>query len=182
MSETQIRPVEPADVPAVVAMVYELAAYEKAPESCRLTEAQLHSCLFGDHPALYGHVALDAAGTPVGFMLWFLNFSTWEGTHEAGGAGRRDRPAAARHARRHLRRPRVRPARLVGTRLEPGPRVLRRDRRVRAGGMGAVPADRDRFDRTRRISMTVTVTTRLPDSAKRPSVGYEAWAKAPVSL
>jgi GNAT superfamily N-acetyltransferase len=102
MSETQIRPVQPADVPAVVAMVYELAAYEKAPESCRLTEAQLHSCLFGDHPALYGHVALDAAGTPVGFMLWFLNFSTWEGTHgiyledlyvkpaaRAGGIGRR---------------------------------------------------------------------------------------------
>ncbi|BCJ25912.1 GNAT family N-acetyltransferase [Actinocatenispora sera] len=102
MSETQIRPVEPADVPAVVAMVYELAAYEKAPESCRLTEAQLHSCLFGDHPALYGHVALDATGAPVGFMLWFLNFSTWEGTHgiyledlyvkpaaRAGGIGRR---------------------------------------------------------------------------------------------
>jgi hypothetical protein len=30
--------------------------------------------------------------------------------------------------------------------------------------------------------MTVTVTTRLPDSAKRPSVGYEAWAKAPLNL
>lgn len=102
MSETQIRPVQPADVPAVVAMVYELAAYEKAPESCRLTEPQLHSCLFGDHPALYGHVALDAGGTPIGFMLWFLNFSTWEGTHgiyledlyvkpaaRAGGVGRR---------------------------------------------------------------------------------------------
>jgi GNAT superfamily N-acetyltransferase len=102
MSETQIRPVEPADVPAVVAMVYELAAYEKAPDSCRLTETQLRSCLFADNPALYGHVALDADGTPVGFMLWFLNFSTWEGTHgiyledlyvkpaaRAGGIGRR---------------------------------------------------------------------------------------------
>ena len=81
MSETQIRPVRPEDVPAVVAMVHELAAYEKAPESCRLTEEQLHAALFGRNPALYGHVALDATGTPVGFALWFLNFSTWEGTH-----------------------------------------------------------------------------------------------------
>jgi hypothetical protein len=30
--------------------------------------------------------------------------------------------------------------------------------------------------------MTVTVTTRLPESGKRPSVGYEAWANAPLSL
>ena len=81
MSETQIRPVRPEDVPAVVAMVHELAAYEKAPGSCRLTETQLHAALFGPNPALYGHVALDAAGTPIGFALWFLNFSTWEGTH-----------------------------------------------------------------------------------------------------
>ncbi len=30
--------------------------------------------------------------------------------------------------------------------------------------------------------MTVIVTTRLPDGSDRPSVGYEAWAKVPVSL
>jgi GNAT superfamily N-acetyltransferase len=31
--------------------------------------------------ALFGHVALDEYGEPLGMMLWFLNFSTWEGVH-----------------------------------------------------------------------------------------------------
>jgi GNAT superfamily N-acetyltransferase len=79
-------------VPAVVAMVHELAEYERAPELCRLTETQLHQALFpapsaagtarssAGHPALFGHVA-TIGGTPQGFALWFLNFSTWEGVH-----------------------------------------------------------------------------------------------------
>ena len=75
-----IRPVRPEDVPAVVAMVHELADFERAAASCHLTSDQLHEALFGSRPALYGHVAV-AAGEPVGMALWFLNFSTWEGTH-----------------------------------------------------------------------------------------------------
>jgi GNAT superfamily N-acetyltransferase len=76
-----IRPARPDDVPAVVVMVHELAAYEEAPEQCRLTEEQLDAALFGSEPALFCHVAVDPDDTPVGFSLWFLNFSTWEGTH-----------------------------------------------------------------------------------------------------
>ena len=78
-----IRPARPSDVPAVVAMVHELAAYERAPEQCHLTDAQLHAALFGsgDAPALFGHVAVDPDDVPFGFALWFLNFSTWEGVH-----------------------------------------------------------------------------------------------------
>jgi GNAT superfamily N-acetyltransferase len=75
-----IRSVEPADVPAVVAMVHELATYERAPDECHLTTEQLHTALFGPAPALFGHVATDA-GEPVGFALWFVNFSTWRGVH-----------------------------------------------------------------------------------------------------
>ncbi len=79
-----IRPARPSDVPAVVAMVHELAEYERAPEQCHLTDVQLHTALFGrgaEAPALFGHVALDARDEPLGFALWFLNFSTWEGVH-----------------------------------------------------------------------------------------------------
>ena len=76
-----IRPAHPEDVPAIVAMVHELAEYEKAPEQCHLTEDQLHTALFGARPALFGHVAVDGAGQPLGFALWFLNFSTWAGRH-----------------------------------------------------------------------------------------------------
>ncbi|MCW2640181.1 MAG: GCN5-related N-acetyltransferase [Dactylosporangium sp.] len=76
----EIRPVRRTDVPAVVAMVHELAEYERAPQECHLTEAQLDAALFGERPALFGHVAvLD--GQQVGMALWFLNFSTWRGVH-----------------------------------------------------------------------------------------------------
>lgn len=80
-----VRPVRPADVPAVVAMVHELAEFERARDACYLTENQLSAALFPTAPvpatpALFGHVAWQA-GEVVGFALWFLNFSTWEGQH-----------------------------------------------------------------------------------------------------
>jgi ribosomal protein S18 acetylase RimI-like enzyme len=76
-----IRPVMPADVPAVVAMVHDLAAYERAPDACTLTREQLHEALFGRAAALFGHVAVADTGDLAGFALWFLNFSTWRGRH-----------------------------------------------------------------------------------------------------
>ncbi|MEO3778092.1 GNAT family N-acetyltransferase [Micromonospora sp. B11E3] len=76
-----VRPARPDDVPAVVAMVHELAEYERAPDQCHLTAEQLSAALFGPAPALYGHVAVDDADRPLGFALWFLNFSTWAGVH-----------------------------------------------------------------------------------------------------
>jgi GNAT superfamily N-acetyltransferase len=76
----RVRRVEPGDVEAVVGLVHELAEYERAPEECTLTPAQLHAALFGEAPALFGHVA-EAGGTVVGCALWFLNYSTWEGAH-----------------------------------------------------------------------------------------------------
>lgn len=75
-----VRPAEPRDVPVIVAMVAELATYEKAAGQAQMSEAALQEALFGAAPALYAHVAvLD--GEPVGFAVWFLNFSTWRGRH-----------------------------------------------------------------------------------------------------
>jgi len=62
-----IRPVTPADVPAVVGLVEELAAYERATDECHLTAEQLH--------------AAEVDGEVAGTTLWFLNFSTWNGVH-----------------------------------------------------------------------------------------------------
>jgi GNAT superfamily N-acetyltransferase len=75
-----VRAIRPEDVPAVVGLVRELAEYEKAAHEARMTEEQLSAALFGDSPKLFGHVAVvdDAV---VGTALWFLNFSTWRGTH-----------------------------------------------------------------------------------------------------
>ena len=75
-----VRQIRPDDVPAVVGLVRELAEYEKALDEVRLTEEQLTAALFGDSPALFGHVA-ESEGSVVGVALWFLNFSTWRGTH-----------------------------------------------------------------------------------------------------
>ena len=80
-----IRAVEERDVDAVVGLVHELAEYERAPEHCLLTPAQLHAALFAPAPALFGHVAEvageDGRRAVVGCALWFLNFSTWRGVH-----------------------------------------------------------------------------------------------------
>jgi GNAT superfamily N-acetyltransferase len=75
-----VRPIRPDDVPAVVGLLRELAEYEKAAHEVRLTDSQLHDRLFGEAPALFGHVA-EVDGEVVGMALWFLNFSTWRGTH-----------------------------------------------------------------------------------------------------
>ena len=77
-----IRPATPDDVPEIVAMVHELAAYERAAELCRLSVEGLRAALFAPAPALFAHVAVDdATARPVGFALWYVSFSTWDGMH-----------------------------------------------------------------------------------------------------
>ena len=75
-----LRRVEKSDVAAVVSLVHELAEYEHAPLECQLTAPQMRRALFGSEPALFGHVA-TVDDEVVGCALWFLNFSTWRGSH-----------------------------------------------------------------------------------------------------
>lgn len=79
-----IRTAVPADVPAILGMIHDLAVYEKEPHAVKNTEDMLHSALFGADPQIFAHVVEDqeAQDRPIlGFALWFLNYSTWEGTH-----------------------------------------------------------------------------------------------------
>ncbi|MGW0995116.1 N-acetyltransferase family protein [Streptomyces sp. NPDC002523] len=77
-----IRTATPADVPVIRTLIRELAEYEKVPEEARASEEQLREALFGERPAAFAHMAVDdTTGEPVGFALWFLNFSTWRGVH-----------------------------------------------------------------------------------------------------
>lgn len=80
MPDNRIRRAQPSDVEQIVALVYALAVYEKAPEQCRLTAEQLDTALFGPSPAVFCHVA-EVDGALVGLALWFRNFSTWDGVH-----------------------------------------------------------------------------------------------------
>ncbi|MCD9154964.1 GNAT family N-acetyltransferase [Aeromicrobium duanguangcaii] len=80
MTDPRIRPATADDVPAMVRLVHDLAAYERAPDECVLTEEMLHERLYGSAPALFAHVA-EVDGAVVGVAIWFLNFSTWDGVH-----------------------------------------------------------------------------------------------------
>jgi GNAT superfamily N-acetyltransferase len=87
-----VRPARPEDVPEILAMVRELAEYERSAHEVRATEAMLADLLFGTNtpsgtPAAFCHVALapsrgpDADAPLAGMALWFLNASTWTGQH-----------------------------------------------------------------------------------------------------
>ncbi|MFD7337094.1 GNAT family N-acetyltransferase [Streptomyces violascens] len=76
-----IRNATTSDIPVIHQMVRDLAEYEKCLDEARATEEQLREALFGEHPAAFAHIAQDGSGEPVGFSLWFLNFSTWRGVH-----------------------------------------------------------------------------------------------------
>jgi GNAT superfamily N-acetyltransferase len=72
-----IRAATPADVPVILGFVRDLAAFEREPDAVKATEASLHAALFGAWPAAEAVIAED--GAPLGFALFFHNFSTWTG-------------------------------------------------------------------------------------------------------
>lgn len=75
---TQIRPAAPADVSLILRLVRELAEFEREPEAVVATEDMLERALFGERPAAEAVIA-ELEGAPVGFALFFQNFSTWTG-------------------------------------------------------------------------------------------------------
>jgi GNAT superfamily N-acetyltransferase len=79
-----IRPARPDDLEAILQLIRDLAAYERAPEQARATREDLREALFGPEPRVFAHVAEhQGEGEPqiAGLALWFLNFSTWTGRH-----------------------------------------------------------------------------------------------------
>ena len=75
-----IRQATAADVPRILELIRELAAYERSLDQVTATEDGLRAALFAAQPAVFGHVAV-ADDDVVGFALWFVNFSTWLGRH-----------------------------------------------------------------------------------------------------
>lgn len=78
-TELQIVPATRADIPLIRQFILELAEYEKAlPGEAPVTEKDLAATLFGDRPAAEVIIAY-VANQPVGFALFFHNYSTWLG-------------------------------------------------------------------------------------------------------
>ncbi len=72
-----IRPATEADVPLVLSLIRELAEFERLAHEVVADETLLRVALFGPHPAAEVLLGFDADGAPMGFALFFQNFSTF---------------------------------------------------------------------------------------------------------
>ena len=73
-----LRPATPADLPAIVGLIRELAEYEKLAHLVGVTPESLAPHLFGPRPAAEAVVG-EVDGQVVAFALFFTNFSTFLG-------------------------------------------------------------------------------------------------------
>ncbi|MDE2064489.1 MAG: GNAT family N-acetyltransferase [Bradyrhizobium sp.] len=74
----EIRRAHPDEAGVVLALVRELAEYEKLLHEVEATEAMIADALFGAHPRLFCEIA-EWNGEVAGFAVWFMNFSTFAG-------------------------------------------------------------------------------------------------------
>ncbi len=73
-----IRPATIVDVPIILQLIRDLATYERAPSEVAATEEQLVDVLFGERPVAEVLLAFEDE-MPIGFAVFFHNFSTWLG-------------------------------------------------------------------------------------------------------
>jgi len=71
-----IRPATPNDVPTVASLIRALSQYEKLEHEVTMTEDKLRVSMFGPRPYAEALLA-EEDGTPVGFALFFHNYSTF---------------------------------------------------------------------------------------------------------
>ena len=122
----RIDPATVEDVPVILALIRELADYEKLLHEVQATEADLRRTLFGN-PRSAEVILARHDGTPVGFALFFHNYSTFLGKPglyledlyvRPGRPGPGNRQGAAPAPRPTGRRTRLRSPGVVGPRLE----------------------------------------------------------------
>jgi diamine N-acetyltransferase len=75
-----IRRARAGEAGLILGFIRELADYEKLSHEVEATEAMIGEALFGADPRIYCAIA-EWEGEPVGFAVWFLNFSTFSGRH-----------------------------------------------------------------------------------------------------
>jgi GNAT superfamily N-acetyltransferase len=73
-----IRQATPEDIHQIRQFILELAIYEKAEHEVEASEADLHNTLFGDKATAHC-VICENDGAPIGFAVYFFNYSTWQG-------------------------------------------------------------------------------------------------------
>lgn len=74
--DLRLRPATPDDCATICGFIRELAEYEKLLHECHVTPDALRTHLFGPRPAAEVTIS-EWRGEPVGFALYFHNFSTF---------------------------------------------------------------------------------------------------------
>lgn len=80
MADATLRLAGPGDVPIILGFIQALAAFEHLSHEVEATEEDLSRSLFGS-PVRAEALIAEIGGVPVGFALWFYNFSTFRGRH-----------------------------------------------------------------------------------------------------
>ena len=75
-----IRPAGIEDTEEILALIYELAVYEKAPQEAKATAEQIRQSFFCENPKVFCEI-VEEDGKIAGLAIWFLNYSTWQGMH-----------------------------------------------------------------------------------------------------
>ena len=74
----QVRPAGPGDLATIHGFILDLAVYERLSHEVDATREGLARDLFGPSPRVFCDIA-GIDGEPVGFALWFYNYSTFRG-------------------------------------------------------------------------------------------------------
>jgi GNAT superfamily N-acetyltransferase len=73
-----VRVASPADTPLILDFIRDLAEYERLLHEVAITEDDIRRDLFGENPRAFCEIA-EVDERPVGFCLWFYNYSTFLG-------------------------------------------------------------------------------------------------------
>lgn len=76
--DMNVRAATPADMPAVLQLIQELATFEKQPDAVVLTPEDLIRDGFGTHP-LFRVLVAEHEGEIIGMALFYYRYSTWKG-------------------------------------------------------------------------------------------------------
>jgi GNAT superfamily N-acetyltransferase len=71
-----IQPATLSDVPLILSFIRALAEYERLSDHVVATETTVRETLFGSRPSAEAVIA-RVSGTPIGFAVWFHNYSTF---------------------------------------------------------------------------------------------------------
>jgi GNAT superfamily N-acetyltransferase len=78
--ERRIRAAGDSDIPAILALVRELAEYERELDAVQADVEAYRAAFFGPDPKVFATVA-EQDGAVVGVAVWYVSFSTWRGRH-----------------------------------------------------------------------------------------------------